>query len=84
MICDDNATIHNGGTTNAHDASTILYGTSMVQPGSSVYVIVLLLFLKVPWVVLQCVIVVFPDPTHLLFSYISLVSKNRILLNGRS
>ena len=25
------------------------------------------LILKVPWVGLQCVIVVFPDPTHLLF-----------------
>ena len=28
---------------------------------------VLRLFLKVPWVSLQCVIVVFPDHTHLLF-----------------
>ena len=28
---------------------------------------VLWLFLKVPWVGLQCVIVVFPDHTHLLF-----------------
>ena len=28
---------------------------------------VLWLFLTVPWVVLQCVIVVFPDNTHLLF-----------------
>ena len=29
---------------------------------------VLLLFLTVPWVGLQCVIVVFPDHTHLLFA----------------
>ena len=72
MIYDDNTTFHHGGTTNAHDVSTILYGTSMVQLGSSVYVIVLLLFLKVPWVVLQCVIEVFPDPTHLLFHIFSL------------
>ena len=28
---------------------------------------ILWLFLKVPWVGLQCVIVVFPDHTHLLF-----------------
>ena len=27
------------------------------------------LFLTVPWVGLQCVIVVFPDHTHLLFSH---------------
>ena len=27
------------------------------------------LFLAVPWVDLQCVIVVFPDHTHLLFSH---------------
>ena len=32
-----------------------------------VIVIVLWLFLTVPWVDLQCVIVVFPDHTHLLF-----------------
>ena len=30
-------------------------------------VIVVWLFLAVPWVCLQFVIVVFPDPTHLLF-----------------
>ena len=30
-------------------------------------VIIVLLFLAVPWVCLQFVIVVFPDPTHLLF-----------------
>ena len=29
--------------------------------------LVCLLFLEVPWVGLQCVIVVFPDHTHLLF-----------------
>ena len=33
-------------------------------------VMVLWLFLAVPWVCLQFVIVVFPDHTHLLFSYI--------------
>ena len=32
-----------------------------------VIVIVRWLFLAVPWVGLQCVIVVFPDHTHLLF-----------------
>ena len=32
-----------------------------------VTVIVLWLFLTVPWAGLQCVIVVFPDHTHLLF-----------------
>ena len=31
---------------------------------------VLWLFLTVPWVGLQCVIVVFPDHTHLLFNLI--------------
>ena len=32
--------------------------------------IVLWLFLTVPWVGLQCVIVVFPDHTHLLVAYL--------------
>ena len=31
---------------------------------------VLWLFLTVPWVGLQCVVVVFPDHTHLLFVYL--------------
>ena len=31
---------------------------------------VLWLFLMVPWVGLECVIVVFPDHTHLLFNHI--------------
>ena len=31
------------------------------------YVSVLCLFLMVPWVGLQCMIMVFPDQTHLLF-----------------
>ena len=35
---------------------------------------VLWLFLTVPWVRLQCVIVVFPDYTHLLFGGQNLVS----------
>ena len=34
-----------------------------------VYVNVLWLFLTVPWVGLQCVIVVFPDHTHLPYGY---------------
>ena len=34
-----------------------------------VTVYVLWLFLTVPWVGLQCVIMVFPDHTHLLFGY---------------
>ena len=29
------ATIHHGGATNAHDASTIRYGASMIQAGSA-------------------------------------------------
>ena len=37
----------------------------------SVTVYVLWLFLTVPWVDLQCVIVVFSDHTHLLFNLIS-------------
>ena len=37
-----------------------------------VTVSILWLFLTVPWVGLQCVIVVFPDLTHLLFSVIVL------------
>ena len=51
-------------------------------------VIVLLLFLTVPWVGLQCVIEVFLDHTHFCHKNIILMqaflSKNRILLNGRS
>ena len=35
--------------------------------GCLVTVFVLWLFIMVPWVGLQCVIVVFPDHTHLLF-----------------
>ena len=38
-------------------------------------VIVVWLFLAVPWVCLQFVIVVFPDHTHLLFSIYSLIRK---------
>ena len=34
-----------------------------------VIVNILWLFLAVPWVGLQCVIVVFPDHTHLLFAH---------------
>ena len=33
-----------------------------------VTIYVLWLFLKVPWVRLQCVIMLFPDHTHLLFN----------------
>ena len=32
-----------------------------------IYITVLWIFLTVPWVGLQCVFVVFPDHTHLLF-----------------
>ena len=39
----------------------------LVSNGCLVTVYVLWLFLTVPWVGLQCVIVVFPDHTHLLF-----------------
>ena len=35
-----------------------------------VIVIILRLFLTVPWVGLQCVIVVFPDHTHMLFRWL--------------
>ena len=41
--------------------------------GGLVTVIVLWLFLAVPWVGLQCVIVVLPDHTHLLFFMQNLV-----------
>ena len=44
--------------------------------------IVVRLFLAVPWVCLQFVIVVFPDHTHLLFLYNKYVrSSNRIVQN---
>ena len=33
MTHDSSATIHPGGATNAHDASTIPYGASMIQAG---------------------------------------------------
>ena len=36
---------------------------------------VLLLFLTVPWVGLQCVILVFSDHTHLLLSYSSILLR---------
>ena len=39
----------------------------LLSNGCLVIVNVLWLFLRVPWVSLQCVIVVFPDHTHLLF-----------------
>ena len=39
----------------------------LLSYGRLVTVNVLWLFLTVPWVGLQCVIVVFPDHTHLLF-----------------
>ena len=44
---------------------------------------VLWLFLTVPWVGMQCVIVVFPDHTHLLFFYICafLIMVSKILHN---
>ena len=51
---------------------------------------VLWLFLTVPLIVLQCVIAVFPDHTHLLFaSYLCLVSLVKVsdaslLCNGGS
>ena len=39
----------------------------MISLSSWCLVIAVWLFLAVPWVCLQFVIVVFPDPTHLLF-----------------
>ena len=33
----------------------------------AIYVLQMRLFLMVPWIGLQCVIVVFPDHTHILF-----------------
>ena len=44
-----------------------LVASLLLSYGSLVTVYVLCLFLAVPWVCLQCVIVVFPDHTHLLF-----------------
>ena len=35
MTYDGSATIHRGGATNAHDASTIRVGASMIQAGSA-------------------------------------------------
>ena len=41
----------------------------LLSCGCIVTLNVLRLFLAVPWVGLQCVIVVFPDHTHLLFVF---------------
>ena len=46
---------------------------------------VLWLFITVPWVGLQCFIVVFPDHTHLLFLHMllnDLLAELHMLLNG--
>ena len=40
------------------------------------------LFLMVPWVGLQCVIVVFPDHTHLLFNHIKIAVPAMSLPQG--
>ena len=42
----------------------------MISLSSWCLVIAVWLFLALPWVCLQFVIVVFPDPTHLLFFYL--------------
>ena len=42
---------------------------------------VMWLFFKVPWVGLQCVIVVFPDHTHLLFGVTTIVRLCNVLYN---
>ena len=42
----------------------------LLSYGCLVSLNILWLFLRVPWVGLQCVIVVFPDHTHLLFKSI--------------
>ena len=44
-------------------------------------VIVVWLFLAVPWVCLQFVIVVFPDHTHLLFSIYLIADKLELIIN---
>ena len=53
--------------------ATILMGkrelVALLSLSSLCLVIVILVFLAVPWVSLQFVIVVFPDHTHLLFLY---------------
>ena len=41
--------------------------TALLSLSSWCLVMVVWLFLAVPWVCLQCVIVIFPDHTHLLF-----------------
>ena len=46
-----------------------------------VAVIVLWFFLLVPWVDLQCVTVVFPDHTHLLFC--TKESRNQFITNAK-
>ena len=54
------------------DICLLLYCFAPIVCGGSVlvpcFVNVLWLFLTVPWVGLQCVIVEFPDHTHLLFN----------------
>ena len=51
---------------------------ALLSMSSWCLVIVVWLFLAVPWVCLQFVIVVFPDHTHLLF-FIHTLQKNRRL-----
>ena len=52
---------------------TELVSLLLLSFGCLVTVNVLLLFLTVPWVGLQCVIEVFPDHTHLLFEMMVLL-----------
>ena len=60
--------------------ASILMGKKELVPllsmSSSCLVIVVWLFLVVPWVSLQFVIVVFPDQTHLLFTCINLFREH--------
>ena len=44
---------------------------------------VLWLFLTVPWIGLQCVIVIFPDHTHFFFGIHTMTFDSRVLDTGR-
>ena len=50
-----------------------LVASILLSYGCTVTVNFLLLFLTVPWLGLQCVIVVFPDHTHLLLKQVKIV-----------
>ena len=56
----------------------------LLSLGCLVTVNVLLLFVTVPWVGMQCVVVVFPDHTHLLFGLVDMINYLVILFQRMS